>query len=230
MAKIISFANQKGGIGKTQCTVLSASALAALGKRVVVLDMDPQASIITARKFDDVTDRKAFAVESIQAPQLSERLKALDQTADFIFIDLPGKLDIDAPIKEQVISKALMYLDYLFVPFVAGNYNLESSLHFINIARRIESARSQSGRKLHLIGFVNMYRNRSRLNDYLIQDVEKIQSKTGVKFMQQALKYYTTFADTDTITTLYQPGAKDPAKANFTAWFKELQKTINKQT
>jgi chromosome partitioning protein len=221
MAKIISFANQKGGIGKTQCTVLSASAFAAAGKNVVVLDMDPQASIITARKFDNATDRKAFAVESIQAPQLSERLKALDQTADFIFVDLPGKLDIEA-------SKALMYLDYLFVPFVAGNYNLESSLHFINIARRIESARSQTGRNLHLIGFVNMYRNRSRLNDYLIQDVKKIRSKTGVKFMHQALKYYTTFADTDTITTLYQPGAKDPAKANFTAWFKEFKQTINK--
>jgi chromosome partitioning protein len=227
MAKIIAFANQKGGIGKTQCTVLSASAFAALGKRVVVLDMDPQASIITARKFDDVTDRKAFAVESIRASELSESLPALDQTTDFIFIDLPGKLDIDIPVNDQAVTRALMYLDYLFIPFVAGNYNLESSLHFLTIARRIESARNALDRKLNLIGFVNMYRNRSRVNDYLIQDIEKIQDKTGLAFMREALKYYATFADTDTVTSLHQPGAKDAARANFTAWFNELEAIVN---
>lgn len=40
--KIISFANQKGGTGKTACCVNTAAALVKSGDRVLLIDMDPQ--------------------------------------------------------------------------------------------------------------------------------------------------------------------------------------------
>jgi chromosome partitioning protein len=40
----IAFANHKGGTGKTSVTVQTAAALARAGKRVLVVDMDPQAN------------------------------------------------------------------------------------------------------------------------------------------------------------------------------------------
>lgn len=113
----IAVVAEKGGVGKTTLSLSLAVAAAQAGRRVAVIDTDPQA---TAAKWTDRREAEMPWVVATHAARLSAALdQAREQGVDFVVIDTPPHSGADA-------TEAARRADVVLVPVEPHLFTLET--------------------------------------------------------------------------------------------------------
>lgn len=113
----IAVVAEKGGVGKTTLSLSLAVAAAQAGRRVAVIDLDPQA---TASKWTDRREAEMPWVVATHAARLSAALdQAREQGVDFVVIDTPPHSGADA-------TEAARRADVVLVPVEPHLFTLET--------------------------------------------------------------------------------------------------------
>lgn len=233
MATIIMIGNMKGGVGKSTVTLLSANALSnpPFNKKIAVLDIDQQGSLYGLRKLEsnDQTNKQQFKYPILEysLEKLYQEIEDLDQQYDLIFLDVAGKLDTNLPPNQQEITPLLLNTDLLLIPFVAGNFATDATIHYLEYAIDVQQLKKEQYQQdLNIVGFVNMYIKNRKDDTDLSNYLGEIASETGLRFMQNRLGFYTAYRSTDTSTSLYRSKPNNAQEKNFKLWINELSKMI----
>ena len=201
VAKIVAIANQKGGVGKTTTAVNLSSCVAALGKKVLIVDLDPQGNTTTGygipkRSVEagtyEVLIGKATAAQAIRHTEYRTDVIGSNTRlagASLEMIDLPGRegrlrkalaevqkdydfIFIDCPPSLGLITtNALCAADSLLVPIQCEYYALEG---LSQVLRTIGLVRKKMNPSLELEGVVfTMYDARTNLSLQVVENVKQ---------------------------------------------------------
>lgn len=139
MNKIIVFANQKGGVGKTTLCTLFANYLAEKGLSVLVIDCDGQQTVYEKRQADIKKYDESTFLYNVQVFSIAdaEKVKVLmanlrRQIDGVVLIDSPGHL------AQQGLIPLFSNADYIVCPYQYEATSISSTVTFTVFIKKLE--------------------------------------------------------------------------------------------
>ena len=200
MAKIVAIANQKGGVGKTTTAVNLSSCVAALGKKTLIVDLDPQGNTTTGygipkRSVDvgtyELLIGEAEAKDAIRKTEFRTDVIGSNTRlagAGLEMIDLPGResrlrkalasvqkdydfIFVDCPPSLDLLTlNGLCACDSVLIPIQCEYYALEGLSQLIHT---VELVKERLNPVLEIEGVVfTMYDSRTNLSNEVVDNVK----------------------------------------------------------
>jgi chromosome partitioning protein len=128
---VITFANTKGGAGKTTVALVLADELARQNKRVAVVDADPQQWVSRWSRLSAAAVNFTV-VSDIDESSIEQSIKTLKKKMDYIIVDLPGGLS-------PLLAKAIGLSDHVFVPVQGCAMDAVGGAQVLQILKELEA-------------------------------------------------------------------------------------------
>ncbi len=127
---VISFANAKGGAGKTTAALLLATELAQQGFRVAIIDADPQHWISQWHEISG-TQRNIEVISEVSVASLQGHIAECARTADYTVIDLAGARD-------AIVTTAIGLSDHVMIPVQGCAMDARGAAQILDLIGLIE--------------------------------------------------------------------------------------------
>lgn len=196
MSKTIAISNHKGGVGKTTSSANISAGLANLGKKVLVIDLDPQANLTQSFGLSEENNTIYSAIKgdnTLEPINVQESLDVVTSTSDLAGAELElsaeaGREFILAELIEPVKAKydyiiidcppslglltinALTAADEVYIPLQAHHLPLQGLTKMIEV---IDKVKKRLNDKLEIGGvFVTQFDKRKILNRDVAETIQ----------------------------------------------------------
>lgn len=127
---VISFANPKGGAGKTTSALLLAGELAGKGARVAIIDADPERWI---SQWGQLPGKPATIdiISDVSEDTIVDHIESAAKTAQFVIVDLEGTASL-------MVANAIGMSDLVIIPAQGASMDAKGAAKTIKLIRNQE--------------------------------------------------------------------------------------------
>lgn len=179
---VISFANPKGGAGKTTSALLLASELACKGARVVIIDADPERWISQWGRLPGKPDNLTIIAE-VTEDSIVDQIEAAAEIAQFVIVDLEGTASL-------MVANAIGMSDLVVIPAQGASMDAKGAAKTLKLIRNQERMARRP-----ILHSVLMTRTSAAVMSRALKNVREQMDKAGIDVFQTTIVERAAYRD-----------------------------------